>query len=298
MCTECGCGLPLPTKINGKAQQNKGLTHSHDHSHGEHVHSHEHEHMHNHEHEHTHSHDHEHGHDHDHGHSHGHGHGHDLVAVHKSILGANNLQAERNRGFFRGIALLALNLLSSPGAGKTALLKKTIQVLGARSKCGVIVGDLETENDALRLRETGAPVVQISTGTLCHLDAGMVAAALLEMDARSLDVLFIENVGNLVCPATFDLGEDLRVAMLSVTEGEDKPLKYPPMFRFADAIVLSKVDLAEACEFNRELAIDNLRAINPGAQIFEVSAKTGLGVDAWCNFLLSKRAESRQLGPV
>ncbi|MDX1988408.1 MAG: hydrogenase nickel incorporation protein HypB [Candidatus Obscuribacter sp.] len=218
--------------------------------------------------------------------------------MHKSILGANNLQAERNRGFFRGIALLALNLLSSPGAGKTALLKKTIQVLGQRSKCGVIVGDLETENDALRLRETGAPVVQISTGTLCHLDAGMVAAALLEMDARSLDVLFIENVGNLVCPATFDLGEDLRVAMLSVTEGEDKPLKYPPMFRFADAIVLSKVDLAEACEFNRELALDNLRAINPGAQIFEVSAKTGLGVDAWCDFVLSKRSESRQLGPV
>lgn len=279
MCTECGCGLPLPTRINGKLHSKSGEAHGHDHSH-----------------EHEHSHDHAHSHAHFHEHSHGHDHGPDLVSVHKSILSANNLQAERNRGFFRGIGLLALNLLSSPGAGKTALLKKTIQVLGERSKCGVIVGDLETENDALRLRETGAPVVQISTGTLCHLDAGMVAAALLELDARSLDVLFIENVGNLVCPATFDLGEDLRVAMLSVTEGEDKPLKYPPMFRFADAIVLSKIDLAEACEFDRELALANIAAVNPGAPVFEVSAKTGHGMDAWCSFLLARRAVSLASG--
>ena len=283
MCTECGCGLPLPTSINGKQQSTNGGEHSHD----AHLHSHDHDH----DHVHSHSHSHESG------SAHAHTHGPDLISVHKSILSANNLQAERNRGFFRGIGLLALNLLSSPGAGKTALLKRTIQVLGAGSKCGVIVGDLETENDAIRLRESGAPVVQISTGTLCHLDAGMVAAALSELGARSLDVLFIENVGNLVCPATFDLGEDLRVVMLSLTEGEDKPLKYPPMFRFADAIVLSKIDLAEACEFDRELALANIGAINPGAPVFEVSAKTGHGMDAWCSFLSARRAVGRVTGP-
>lgn len=281
MCTECGCGLPLPSKINGKTSR-----HTHEHSHGEHSHEHEHDHEHNHEHDHGHDHDHHSGHDHNHIHSHE---TPNLIDIHQSILGKNNLQAERNRGFFRGLGVLAMNVLSSPGSGKTTLLKHTIELLKDENKCGVVVGDLETDNDARRLRETGAPVVQISTGTLCHLDADMVARSLAEISPAELDILFIENVGNLVCPATFDLGEDLRLAILSTTEGEDKPLKYPPMFRFADVIIVSKMDLAQVCEFNREVALANLRQINPRAKIFELSAKTGAGMDEWCAYLKAER---------
>ncbi|MCA9800841.1 MAG: hydrogenase nickel incorporation protein HypB [Cyanobacteria bacterium HKST-UBA02] len=265
MCTECGCGLPQ-------------LDHNHEHEHID-----------------------EHGnrytHKHDHGHSHVTGQATDLIAIHKSIMGANDLKAERNRGFFQGIGLLSANVLSSPGSGKTTLLKRLIEELAGKEKCGVIVGDLETDNDARRLRETGAPVVQVSTGTLCHLDAEMVSRALSELPVRNLDILFIENVGNLVCPATFDLGESSRLAILSVTEGEDKPLKYPPLFRFADSIVISKTDLAEACEFDRALAIQNIRAINPEAALFEVSAKTGEGISSLCNHLLSEREKNKEATP-
>jgi hydrogenase nickel incorporation protein HypB len=176
-------------------------------------------------------------------------------------------------------------MLSSPGSGKTSFIKSTIERLGADRRVGVIVGDLETDNDARRLRVTNAPVVQITTGTLCHLDAAMIARALGNMDPRSLDILIIENVGNLVCPSSFDLGEDLRVALLSVTEGEDKPLKYPPLFRFADVIVVTKVDLALAAEFDRDAALDNISRVNPHAPVFEVSSRTGQGIDAWCDYL-------------
>lgn len=266
MCTECGCGLPQ-------------IDHNHEHEHID-------------EHGNRYTHKHKHNHDHDHGHSHVTGQATDLIAIHKSIMGANDLKAERNRGFFQGIGLLAANVLSSPGSGKTTLLKRLIEELAGKEKCGVIVGDLETDNDARRLRETGAPVVQVSTGTLCHLDAEMVSRALSELPVRDLDILFIENVGNLVCPATFDLGESSRLAILSVTEGEDKPLKYPPLFRFADSIVISKTDLAEACEFDRALAIQNIRAINPEAALFEVSAKTGEGISSLCNHLLLERQKT------
>lgn len=276
MCTECGCGLPLDSKINGQVSK-----HSHNHDH-------QHEHSHDHQQEHSHEHDHDHSHDHDHNHV------PNLVAIHQSILNKNSLQAERNRGYFRALQLLTMNVLSSPGSGKTALLKKTIELM-TPAKCGVVVGDLETDNDARRLREAGAPVVQISTGTLCHLDADMLARSLAEINCRELDILFIENVGNLVCPATFDLGEDLRLAMLSVTEGEDKPLKYPPMFRFADVIIVSKMDLAHVCEFDQELAMGNLRKINPRAQIFALSAKTGLGMNEWCAYLANQRAEHKNV---
>jgi hydrogenase nickel incorporation protein HypB len=229
-----------------------------------------------------------------HGHEHGHGSvvaatggvkTNELVAVHKSILSANQEQADRNRNHFKELGLLSINILSSPGSGKTTLLQKTIELLSSKFRCGVIVGDLETDNDARRLRETGAPVVQISTGTLCHLDAGMVSRAFSEIEPEKLKILFVENVGNLVCPATFDLGEGLRLALLSTTEGEDKPLKYPPMFRFADVVIVSKGDLAEVCEFKRELMLANILQINPKAQIFEVSSKTGEGMSAWCDFL-------------
>jgi len=205
MCLECGCGRPGPTKIDGKSMDDHGHVHPHDH-------------------------------DHDHDHDHGHQHPHREIDVHQSIFAANDRQAERNRGAFSALNLLVLNAVSSPGSGKTTLLTKTIERLAPALRTGVIVGDLETDNDARRLRTTGAPVVQISTGTLCHLDATMVSKAAANLPLRELDLLVVENVGNLVCPAEFDLGEGLRIALLSVTEGEDKPLKYPPLFRRADAV--------------------------------------------------------------
>jgi hydrogenase nickel incorporation protein HypB len=213
------------------------------------------------------------------------------VQVHESIFAANDRLAERNRGFFRALGLFVLNVVSSPGSGKTTLIQKTIEQLGEAVRVGVIVGDLETDNDARRLRTTGAPVVQITTGTLCHLDAEMVARAVGNLKIKELEVLIIENVGNLVCPASFDLGEDLRLALLAVTEGEDKPLKYPPLFRFADVVVITKIDLARAVEFNREAALANIQRVNPKARIFEVSARTGQGMEAWCEYIISKREE-------
>ena len=205
--------------------------------------------------------------------------------MHQSIFAANDRLAERNRGYFKALGLLTLNVVSSPGSGKTALLQKTIERLQPSTRVGVIVGDLETDNDARRLRTTGAPVVQISTGTLCHLDAEMIARAVGQCDANALDMLIIENVGNLVCPSEFDLGEDLRVVLLSVTEGEDKPLKYPPMFRYADAVVITKTDLAPHVDFDRAAALENIRCVSPRAVIFEVSSKSGAGIDAWCDYL-------------
>ncbi|MCX6545690.1 MAG: hydrogenase nickel incorporation protein HypB [Acidobacteria bacterium] len=209
--------------------------------------------------------------------------------MHQSVFAANDRMAERNRGFFKALGLLTLNVVSSPGSGKTALLQKTIERLQPAARVGVIVGDLETDNDARRLRTTGAPVVQISTGTLCHLDAEMIARAVGQLDAKTLDILIIENVGNLVCPAEFDLGEDLRVALLSVTEGEDKPLKYPPMFRHAHVVVITKTDLAPHVDFDRASALENIRRVSPNARIFEVSAQTGAGMDKWCDFLKTRQ---------
>lgn len=271
MCIECGCGRPGPTQIDGKdadgvtsplVDGGSGSGHHHHHDH-----------------------DHEHGH----GHSHGHGGGHRVVEVHQAILEGNDRQAERNRGYFRALNILAVNLVSSPGSGKTELVRRTIERLGERLKVGVVVGDVATDNDARRLRAAGAPVVQITTGTLCHLDAGMVARAVGQLDLKALDLLVLENVGNLVCPAAFDLGEDLRVALLSVTEGEDKPLKYPPLFHSAGAVVVTKMDLAAAVEFDREAALENVRRASPGAEVFEVSSKTGEGLDRWCEFLVGRR---------
>ena len=212
-------------------------------------------------------------------------HGERASGDHEVLFDANDRMAARNREFFRSRNLLAINVISSPGSGKTTLLARTIERLGDGLRTGVIVGDLETDNDAARLRKTGAPVVQITTGTLCHLDAAMVARAIGCLDADTLGLLFIENVGNLVCPADFDLGENLRVALLAVTEGEDKPLKYPPLFRFADVVLVTKTDLAPHLDFDRSAALASIRAVNPDARIFEVSSKNGDGMDAWCAFL-------------
>ena len=189
--------------------------------------------------------------------------------------------------------MLVLNVLSSPGSGKTTFIQKTATGLASRLRSAVIVGDLETDNDAARLRSAGATAVQITTGTLCHLEAGMVAKAAGTLDLKALDLLIIENVGNLVCPASFDLGEDLRVVLLSVTEGEDKPLKYPPMFHSAAVVIINKMDLAAAVEFKRDLAVANIRRVSPRAQILEVSAKTGAGMEQWFEFLVAQRAKVR-----
>ena len=214
----------------------------------------------------------------------------------QAILGRNDRFAERNRGFFEARGVLVLNVLSSPGSGKTTFLSETIRGLGQKLKAGVIVGDLATDNDAQRLRETGAPVVQITTGTVCHLEAEMVSRAVKQLDLAGLELLIIENVGNLVCPASYDLGESLRVVLWSATEGEDKPLKYPPMFQSADAVVISKIDLAAACGYDRETALRNLRRTTPKAQVFETSAKAGQGMDAWESFLLQQVKETKMAG--
>ncbi len=207
------------------------------------------------------------------------------VDVNRSVLEANDRLAEQNRGFFRAKNVRVMNLVSSPGAGKTALLERTLAEFGDRARMGVIVGDLATENDARRLRGRGAEVVQVNTGSLCHLDARMVMTALEAVDLDGMDLLFIENVGNLVCPSSFDLGEQLRVVLLSVPEGEDKPLKYPPVFKGADLVLLTKTDLVEAVGFDRECGVDNIRRIAPQARILEVSSRTGAGMEAWYRYL-------------
>ena len=271
MCQDCGCGLPGENPVGISA-------HHHDHDHGD---------------------GHGHHHHHDHPHSHEAAPGvHRILEVRQAILEKNDRLAERNRGFFHGRGLLALNVLSSPGSGKTTFIRETIRLLGKQLKTGVIVGDLATDNDAQRLRETGAPVVQITTGTVCHLEAEMVARAVKELTLDGLGLLIIENVGNLVCPASYDLGEDLRVVLLSVTEGEDKPLKYPPMFQSANVAVVSKMDLAIACDYNRNVTVANLQRIAPKAQLFEVSAKIGQGMDAWCEFLIKQHKALQARGPL
>lgn len=241
----------------------------------------------------THSHHHEHGHNHSHGHphqNHGHSHPHQILNLNTNIFSGNDRIAEQNRGAFKALNLLTLNVVSSPGAGKTTLIQKTLNELKYRLRCAVIVGDLATDNDAARLRTTGAPVVQIATGTLCHLEAGMVAEAMKQLDLRTLDLLIIENVGNLVCPASFDLGESLRVVLHCVTEGEDKPLKYPPLFHSADVVVVTKTDMATVADFDRELALKNIHQAAPRAKIFELSSRLGDGLKVWCDWLVETQS--------
>jgi hydrogenase nickel incorporation protein HypB len=197
------------------------------------------------------------------------------------MLEKNERLAERNRGLFHGKGLLVLNVLSSPGSGKTTFIRETAIGLKGRLRVGVIVGDLATDNDAARLRSADIPVVQVTTGTVCHLEAEMVARAAEQLPLDQLDVLVIENVGNLVCPADYDLGEDVRVVLLSVTEGEDKPVKYPPMFHSAHVAVVTKIDLAEAVGFDRSAALASLNKAAHHARIFEVSSRTGQGMAGW-----------------
>src|SRR3954451_15879568 len=212
-----------------------------------------------------------------------------IVELRQGILKKNDELARGLRSRFESAGVLVLNLVSSPGTGKTAFLERTLRELRTRgSRVAALVGDLETDNDARRLAASGAPVRQINTHGICHLEAEMVSRHLEGwegVELGALDYLFIENVGNLVCPSSYDLGERIRVALLSVTEGEDKPLKYPTLFNSADAAVITKMDIAEAVGFDREAAHRNIRAIRPDIRIFETSAKTGVGIDSWLNYL-------------
>jgi hydrogenase nickel incorporation protein HypB len=216
-----------------------------------------------------------------------------LVEVRKNVLKQNDVIARALRERFREAGVLAVSLVSSPGSGKTAFLERTLTLLNPRYRVAALVGDLATENDAARLARSQAPVKQILTGTVCHLEAAMVQNGLEGWNLHELDFLFVENVGNLVCPSSYDLGEDLRFVLLSVTEGEDKPLKYPTIFNSADVAVITKYDLAAAVEFDEEAAIRNIHAVRPGMEIFKVSAKTGEGMDEFLGYLEHRRQRAR-----
>src|ERR1700685_2193727 len=207
-----------------------------------------------------------------------------LGEVRKNVLKQNDVQARALRERFRESGVVAISLVSSPGSGKTAFLEKTLTLLHSRYRVAALVGDLATENDAVRLARSQAPVKQIITGTVCHLEAAMVQDALDGWDLRDLDFLFIENVGNLVCPSSYDLGEDVRLVLMSVTEGEDKPLKYPTIFNSADVAVLTKMDLAAACDFDRAAATHSIESVRPGMAILSVSSKSGEGMEDYLEF--------------
>lgn len=212
-----------------------------------------------------------------------------IVEVRKNILKHNDELARGLRERFAEAGVFVVSLVSSPGSGKTMFLEKTLTLLRQQWRPAALVGDLATENDAARLARSGAPVKQIITGTVCHLDAAMLYRAIGDWDLSALDFLFIENVGNLVCPSAWDLGENLRLVLLSVTEGEDKPLKYPTIFNSADLAVITKTDLADAVDFNRAAAVANIAAVRPGMRVIEVSAKTGEGLKHWIDFLAAER---------
>lgn len=250
-------------------------------------------------------HDHDHGHHHDHAHHHHH---HETeapplataagkkITIETDILAKNNRFAQANRALFAARGIFALNLVSSPGSGKTSILERTLKDLGERFACAVIEGDQQTDNDAVRIAATGVPVKQINTGAGCHLDAHMVGHALAAFDLERLELLLIENVGNLVCPAAFDLGEAHKVVVLSVTEGEDKPLKYPQMFHAAEVMLLNKTDLLPHLDFDLEACKEMARRVSPGITIFEVSSKSGAGMDAWYGWLAARLPAGRGKG--
>lgn len=220
-----------------------------------------------------------------------------LVEVRQRVLKANDEEARRLRERFRAAGVFVVSLVSSPGSGKTALLEAALRRLAPRHRVAALVGDLATDNDARRLAGAGVAVRQITTGTVCHLEARMVSDALEGWGLGELDFLFLENVGNLVCPASYDLGEGLRLVLLSVTEGEDKPLKYPTIFHTADVAVVTKMDLAEAAGFDRAALRRHVEAVRPGMAVFEVSAKTGAGLAAWVEDLEARRGR-HLAGPI
>ena len=301
MCSVCGCGQ------GEKRVEDFPHQHAHEHADGDHSHEHVHDHDHAHEHSHTHSdgttHSHSHSHEPGHAHAHEHAQGNDaadhapagagatrLLSVERDILTRNDAIAAENRRDLQATKTLALNLVSSPGSGKTALLVETLKRIGDKYPVAVIEGDQETTADADRIRATGVPAIQINTGKGCHLDADMVRTAMSRLGTPANGVLFIENVGNLVCPAGFDLGEAHKVVIVSVTEGEDKPLKYSGMFAASALMVVTKTDLLPHLDFDVDRLIDNARRINPTIGVLKLSAKTGEGMDRWIHWLETARA--------
>lgn len=274
MCTTCGCSSDENeirfTKIGEK----------HFHSHSGHYHDHDHHHEHHHDHDHDND-------DHDHHHNHFHNHSHEIsvVQLEKDILYKNQLTAERNRGFFEALNIFSINLVSSPGSGKTSLLERTISDLKDKIAFSVIEGDQQTTNDADRIHKLNVPVIQINTGKGCHLDSEMISKAVKELKPVQDSVLMIENVGNLVCPAMFDLGELKRIVIISVTEGEDKPLKYPDMFLGSQICIINKIDLLPYLKFDLEKLKEYAKQVNPHLTFFEVSAASGEGLAAWYDYL-------------
>jgi hydrogenase nickel incorporation protein HypB len=290
MCTYCGCGQATV----------EGDFHTHPHTH---------------DHDHDHGHDHGHGHDHshDHGHSHDHSHSHDpekpagdlgavhvagmdparIIQIEEDILGENNRHADANRRFYGERRIFTLNLVSSPGSGKTTLLVKTIEDCQERFPICVIEGDQQTSMDAERIRATGVPATQVNTGKACHLDAHMVGHAMEHLKVSDSGVLFVENVGNLVCPAAFDLGEAHKVVILSVTEGEDKPIKYPDMFHAADMMIINKIDLLPYVSFDMDQCIAYARRVNPRLSVLKLSATSGEGMDTWYDWIAGGYAVAR-----
>lgn len=277
MCLTCGCSdnaSPVLTDLQTGQTLSLQAAHDHDHSH---------------DHDHHHDHDHDHHHDHDHAH-------HDIapsaaqdrsriIRLEQDVLAKNNLLAERNRGWLMGREILAVNLISSPGAGKTTLLERTIRELGSQLPISVIEGDQATLHDAQRIQATGCKVVQINTGTGCHLEADMLARGLRQLDPPLHSLVMIENVGNLVCPALFDLGERAKVVIMSVTEGEDKPVKYPHAFRASQVMLLNKIDLLPYVRFDVDQCLAFAREVNPGLRIFQISATSGAGLLDWYAWL-------------
>jgi len=281
MCGTCGCGQDDGIKITrpGEEQEHEHI-HTHEHDHGGEQHTHAHRHTHSH----TDGHEHHHHHDHAPDDHHHHQHEKEMI-LEQDILNKNNLLAERNRGYFEGRRIKAINMVSSPGSGKTTILEKTISDLKNILAFSIIEGDQQTMNDAERIRATGVPVVQVNTGSGCHLDASMVNRAMQELELTDDSILVIENVGNLVCPSMFDLGETYRVVVISVTEGDDKPVKYPDMFRTSDICIINKTDLLPYVDFDVEKAREYALRVNHHLQFFEFSAKTGEGTDEWYNWL-------------
>ncbi len=291
MCDTCGCGTSETnyTLLRPENQQTKNANHSSGHlqthyrnSAGNHHHN-----------EHNHSHQHSHDHDHNHIHHEEHDHHHEntgfkTIPIETDILQKNNLLAQRNRGFFEARGIVAINMVSSPGSGKTTLLEKTIAALKDKHAIYIIEGDQQTTIDAGRIQASGAPVVQINTGSGCHLDADMINKAVKNLNPSQNALLIIENVGNLVCPALFDLGENFRVLIVSVTEGEDKPLKYPQMFMSSHLCLINKTDLLPHLSFSVEKLREYINQVNHNLECIELSALTGEGFDKWINWIKEK----------
>jgi hydrogenase nickel incorporation protein HypB len=307
MCVICGCSNGSDVRMEGGHATHEhvladGTRVQHSHDDAEHGHASGHDSDHGGHEPHDHPHDHHHGHDHAHDTSHGHSHDHshgaqrkeapaELVALETSLLAKNLQIAERNRGWFAGRGVVALNIMSSPGSGKTTLLVRTLRDMGSELAMSVVEGDQETSADADRIRATGTRAIQVNTGAGCHLEADMLEHAVRRLDPPQGSLLFIENVGNLVCPALFDLGEKARIVVLSVTEGDDKPLKYPHMFRTAQVMVTTKMDLSPYVDFDVELAEAHARGINPSIRCLRVSSTTGQGLATWYDWLRAEVAQ-------